>query len=780
MTNLRYAWRSLAKSPGFVAVAILALGVGLGLSTTMFAVMDTLVNPHSPYRDAGSLFSIRPYFGRRTPMTSAELYRYLRDNTRSFEAVVPVAWRSNATTIQRDGGAPVQVFPMQVEPRWFTVTGVVPQIGRPFTASDGDNVIIVSLDMWRGLFGGRRSLDSARVTLGDRTMTIIGVMPRGFSAYQAWVPLPPGVDSTNSTASVVPYVRLRSGVTREQAEAELAGLAERLTQRFDARQSPFKFNLGQVVRQREELSDIHKAMVGSALAVLLIACVNLAHLMLTRGLAKRRELALRMALGASRGAVVRQMFTECLLITAGGAALGGLIAYWGADLLQNRMPTEITWVGLVRPVLSWRVFALGAGAAAASAILFGLVPAVRVAFALSLDEPMKDDAGTTTGRIRYRYNPLVIVEVALALVLMMGGGLLLRTVHTLREESAGINEDTLWRGFVYARRDSTSARPSRETILSVIRGTPGVRDVGAFSYIRSRGSAIIGEQTEDSTHTISMPLYMAVSPSYLGVMGLPILRGRGFLPGDGTGRAVAIVDALAAQRLYPGGEAVGRMVKLGSAASDGPWVPIVGVARSPMEREGDERYVPQPAIWVAMPDSVDGRMFAIRTASKDPAISATVAGRLQQLGTGAQIMAWDYAHRNEIISRTFLARVFVAMGSVALGLAALGLYGVLAYAVTRRMREFAVRVALGANPRMLLKMVLYDGFVMLLAGIGVGAFVALMASRMLDAVLISVLPSDVVSLVYCEIILITVGLAAAAGPALRASRADPMEILRAV
>jgi putative ABC transport system permease protein len=285
--------------------------------------------------------------------------------------------------------------------------------------------------------------------------------------------------------------------------------------------------------------------------------------MMTRGLAKRRELALRLALGASRGAVVKQMFTECALITIGGAALGAIIAFWGTDLLQNRMPPEVAWVGLVRPQLSWRVFALGAGAAALSSVLFGLLPAMRVAFNLNLDEPLKDDAGTTTGRVRYRYNPLVIAEVGLALVLMMGGGLLLRTVHQLQQEKSDTNDDTLWRGWVYLQRtqDTTVHRiiPTRRALQATIAGVPGVVEFAFRGGRQPRGGVISGEQTQDSTHTITMQSYPIVTPGYLHVVGLPILRGRDFEPGDAAGPGVAILDALAAQRLYPGEEAVGHM-----------------------------------------------------------------------------------------------------------------------------------------------------------------------------------------------------------------------------
>src|SRR5205085_84348 len=319
MTALRYALRSLARSPGFVAIAVVALGVGLGLSTMMFAVMDTLRHPYSAYRDPESLFTVHWYTGRNNPMRADELYRYFREHTRSFDTL-PAGW-GPGSNLTRDAAKPVEAYPMFVSPPWFALTGLRPAMGRAFTGSDGPDVMIVSRQIWRSLFGNQREIDGATVTFRERTMSVIGVMPEGVTNQAVWIPLPPGIDSSRPNFGITPYVRLRPGVTREQADAELAVVAEELTARYDSRRAPYSFNLGPVVRQKEELRDLHKAMIGAALAVLLIACVNLAHLMLTRGLAKRRELALRMALGAGRGTIVRQMFLECVIITLGGAVL---------------------------------------------------------------------------------------------------------------------------------------------------------------------------------------------------------------------------------------------------------------------------------------------------------------------------------------------------------------------------------------------------------------------------------------------------------------------------
>lgn len=789
--TLRFTLRSLARSPGFVAIAVVTLGVGLGLSTTMFGVIDAVLKPYTAYRDPERLFTVHSWFGRRAPMTPAEVSRFLADQTRSFEAVVPVTGdaltldsRGQVVATGSEGPAP-EVWVRRVPPRYFAMMGARPERGRAFVAADGEDVVVLSRWLARYLLGARRSLEGASVTLGGHTYAVVGVMPRGADDASAWLPLTPAAEQAAAAdGRLQPWVRLREGVTREQALAELRAPAQVLTDRFGARDAPFAFDLYPTFGRREELRDIHKAMVGAALVVLLIACVNLGHLMLARGLARRRELALRLALGASRGAVVRQMFAECLLITALGGALGALLAVWGAGFLRYRMPTAVAWVGLLRPQLSWRVFAAGALAAAAAAVLFGLMPAIRVALDVNVTEPLKEGAGTTTGRARHRYDLLVIVEVALALVLMMGGGLLLRTVLALQREAFNFDARRLYTAYLGVRPGADSTAVARRAeVLAAARSIPGVRDVAIETSLPTRGGALTAELSEDSTRAITAMAYPVVSAEYLRVLGLPILRGRDFAPGDEAGRGVAIVDPVAAQRLYPNRDPVGRMIKLGAPAAQAPWVPIVGVVRTPVALESAPRAALQPTVFVvqSVREGILGRLL-VRIAARDPRTATQLQSKLSHLPgvRFAMVRPFDYQHEAEIASRGFLAKVFVAMGAVALGLAALGLYGVLAYAVGRRMREFAVRVALGADPRSLRRLVLHDGLVMLLAGTGVGAFVALIASRMLDAVLITVLPSDALSLVSCEAILLAVGLAAALTPALRASRANPMEILRAV
>ncbi len=765
-------------------VAVLALGLGLGLSTTMFAVLDAIVNPYSPYQDADRLYTLTFWYGPRATLTRQDLARAVQEHGRSFDAIVP---RGGGMVTLGTGGEEADLRVQMVPARWFTVTGIVPELGRAFTAADGDGVLVASHWLWRRLYGRGTSLARARVTFGDRTYAIVGVMSRQASPVggpAAWLPMPERSELPMMGWS--PLVRLRAGVTVEAARAELKAISDALTASRHAQDYPYALQLDPVRERREELQDIHKAMVGAALAVLLIACVNLAHLMLARGLAKRRELAVRMALGATRGAVVRLMLIECAAITLAGGALGMVATLWGRNVLETAMPPEVSWIGIVQPQLSWRVFALSAAAAVLSAALFGLVPALRVAWTVELSEPLKD-AGTTTTRTRQRYSPLVVSEVALALVLMMGGGLLLRTVQQLRRETAGLNVRTLFSASIGGPTRGERARGDVdwEQAVAAVRALPGVAAAAWVLERRVDGLALTPEQTEDTSRIILTRSVPVVSAGYLRVLGLPILRGRDFEPGDAAGNGAAILNAVAAERLYPHRDPIGRMIKLGAPRKSAPWVPIVGVARSEIESRYGVEILRQPQVWVSRRDTVARRVFGtieFRTARRDPRIEAEVKRVLRRDPTIGFSFVYSYARSREaeIASRAFLADVFVAMGLVALALAALGLYGVLSYAVTQRMREYGVRLALGAEPRALFRLVLHDGAVMVLAGIGLGAFAALAAARLLDSVLVAVLPSDVVSLVAAEAVLFAAGFLAAWVPARRAAAADPIDILRAV
>jgi len=783
--DLRYALRSLRKSPGFVVVAVLSLGLGLGLVTTMFALLDAVTHPYVPYRDADRLYGVSWQASRRLPLKPFDVFTFVRDQSRSFAAVLPVV-PYYYNVMARDV-AEGEVAGTEVSGRFFALLGVRPLLGRTLSGLDaGRPIAVISDEMWRRKFAGRRSLAGATVTIEHQPYSVVGVMPRGmnFPNSSVWIAMSDEAERTGAgLTNLSTVVKLKPGVTRAQADSDLANLARLLTTRFDVRGAPFWFNVHRLREDPMRLGDIHVAMLGAALAVLLIACANLANLMLARGLSKRREVALRLAIGASRTAVVRQMFAECALLTVGGAAAGVVFSIWGAGVLASRVPGDVWYLGIIAPQLSWRVFALSALAAAAAAVLFGLLPAIRVASSVSLDEPLKDGAGTTP-RTRQRYSALVISEVALALALMMGAGLLLKVVHRIASIEYNFPARHLLSGGIWGAV-ADSASPAEQlrlqlAVVAALRSVEGVVAAAASSSPALPESVVTAEMT-DSTRVLSGA--EVVTPAYLRTMGLPVLEGRDFADGDLVGNGAVILNTVAAARLYPRGSAVGRMLKLGGPASDAPWVRIVGVCRTALTPEFEiTDFRAEPQAYVVRAASVAARPHLLVRVSGDPdQLAVPLSRKLRALGPRAiaELMPVLSYVESAVAARTFLAQLFVTMGSFALALAAVGIYGVMAYTVTRRLREFAVRVALGAQRNDLLKAVLHDGLVMTLAGTGLGAFVALWTSYFLQNVLEDVNPTDALTLVVAEAVLLAATIGACLAPALRAARADPIEILRA-
>ena len=784
MRALRYALRSLRKSPGFVVVAVLSLGLGLGLVTTMFAILDSVTHPYVPYRDPDRFYEVLFYFDWRSGVVQqADLVRAIRDETRSFEAVLPL---NRERLPMEHGDVARDVWVTEVPTSYFRVTGMRPERGRTFAQGDaGQPAAIISHALWRELFSGSHSLEGASLRLGEASYGVVGVMPSG-APGRVWIPLSAAAE--DHATSAPPLVKLRQGITRQAASAELTEVSARLTRRYPSLHGPIGMRLVSIRDYPAYVTETQLAMLGAAVAVLLIACANLASLMLARGFSKRREVALHLAMGASRRAVIGQMFAECAVLTIAGAGLGVLMTAWGAAVLRSGMPRYLSWFGVVAPRLSWRVFALTVVVAAASAVLFGLLPAIRVATAVSLDEPLKDGAGTT-GRVRHRYSPLVIAEAALALVLVMDAGLLFKAVNRLASEEFSFPAQHLLRASLTAPLDRRATKRDlldfQLAVVAGVRTAPGVAEAAALGGAPAPGGAVTAELSAGTTRLVNMLSYPVVTPSYLRTMGLGIVDGRDFVDGDLGGNGAVIVNAAAAQLLYPRHRAVGHMLKLGGAGSKAPWVPIVGVCRVATSwRPGEHADLPPAVYVVRTADAGGGFTLFVRTFRSDPRITVAVTRRLHELIPGRilqyqGVVPYLDTFQSDLAARFFLARLFVTMGVCALALAAVGLYSVVAYGVTRRLREFAVRVALGAHRSDLASLVLHDALVMALGGIGLGAFGAFGASSLLGRVLADVPPTDVTTLVSAEITLLVVALAASLAPAFRAMRADPIEILRA-
>ncbi|HEU4643106.1 MAG TPA: ABC transporter permease [Gemmatimonadaceae bacterium] len=792
MLGIRSALRSLCRAPAFSSLAVATLALALALGTTTFAMLDSLAHPYLPFRDPERLFQVYPNGdGARRDATLFEKYAVLRDDP---EFHGRVAGFSFAFAGLRVRDAVREELVAQVTPNFFEITGVSPALGRGLTARDAEEggTALISHELWRRIGAGRTSLQNVTVTIDERTYTVVGVMPQGMREpwrTQVWLPMAASAERTGTDLKfILPLLRLPPGATPQTIEPRLSVLAARLAHEHGEGRWPFRYVLRRAGPGPETINRFHAALAGAAMVVLLIACANLAHLMLARGLARRRELALRVALGASRWALVRQLLSESALISFAGGITGLIAASWSVSLVATRIPADLLHTGAMPPTLSWRDFLFCLLATMVTILLAGLWPALRASDAPP-DAPLKDGSGTTTGRHSRRYSALVIGQVALSLSLLMATGLLIRAAQRVSGFDFGFDTRHLLGAMTMFPRgsslDSASVSAAYRRLLDGARSDPAVRSVATMHAAVPDGSSVISESRGGGSQRLYLRAYRVVSPAFLRTIGVRLLRGRDFVAGDALAGGAAIVDVDAASRLWPHEDPVGRMLKLGDEQSPAPWVRVVGIAhRANMRFSEDPDLEPEPEVYVVRPgmDAAPFRLIAARSASNDGATALALWNAIHAAAptiASARISSWLQSFDDEVRAHRFAAGLFALYGAFALTLCAVGLYGVLSYAVRQRMRELGVRAALGARSPDLVRLVLRDALVMVLSGTAVGAILAMWSARLLGAWLYGVAPTDAVSLVSAEVVLFGVALGACVAPARHAMRADPMDVLRA-
>lgn len=768
MNDLRYAIRSLSRSRGFVAVAVLSLALALGLNTTVYAVLDAFTHPTVPYRSPERILRFGGIHNnlQAGPPSRSDVYLFLRERAR-FVREVAVWNLARRVAESPSGREDLQVA--DVSANFFRVIEVTPLLGRTFLPGGEMDVVVLSHGAWQRLLSRTPLHESVSISIDGRAHSVVGVMPRAMNlpaAADAWRLIPPSVLAGGLPSGSPQLVgRLVDGVDPEEAKRQLGLL---LQQQIAGYRDP-RFRLEPYATTLEPdpltLTRSHLALAGSAALILLIACANLANLMSARGIARRGELALRMAIGASRGALVRQLTTEAAVLAVAGGVLGMVWAGWGVGVAFSQIP-QATFITLNSIELSWRVFAFGFLATALTVVLFGLLPAIR-ASDLNLADPLKESAASIT-RAPRRYSLLAIAQITLALTSLLSAAVLTRSAAELAGRSFGYPLDNLYQIQVGASIDDRSEVVFHD-LLERVRRVSGVR----WATIERRGGASAAVSDRESEPVTAVRIaYFRTSADYFRTLGIPIVQGQDFGPTDNE---LAIVNETAALALWPDERPLGRMVQL----EPGVWRRVVGVSLN----VGDPDKYHEPRIHVASAADTARRGAILFRTSGSPGIALDVE-RAVRTAIGPRIYvsaAWplDGGDKLNLSAKRFLAGLFLFLAVSGLGLAAVGLYGVLAYAVSRRMREFGIRVALGAQTRQLFHMVLHDGAVMFLAGTAVGAFTAMAAAQLVDTLLYRVGFTDVLALVAAEAVLCGVALLACLGPALRASRSDPLEILRA-
>ncbi len=795
--DLRFGLRVLRKNPGFTAVAVLTLALGIGANTAIFSVVNSVVLAPLPYPEPDRLVTLwfRANQLGRFPMTQGH-FAFLREEKQSFENLA--AYTPAFFTLTGEGEAE-RMRGAIVSHEFLPTLGIEPMHGRSFLPEEdtpnNNLVTLLSYGLWQRKFGGAPDIIGKSLQLSGRAFTVIGIMPLGFnfpSDAEIWTPI--GVDPAQINSYYLRTLgRLKPGVSIEAAKAETDELGHRFAlSRPDVHPDGADFNTLVTPLKEEMVGDVQPALLvllGAVGFVLLIACANVANLLLARSTGRAREIAVRGALGAGRWRVARQLITESLLLAMLGGFTGLLIAVWAVGLLRGLPLDEIPRID--RLAIDLRVLAFTFAAMLVTGALFGLAPVVR-ALRLSLIETLKEGArgGGLSFSTSRTHGLLVAAQFALSLLLLAGAGLLLKSFGLLLQVDPGFRPESVLT-VQLSLPGSTYPEPERvRQFYADLRGRvaslPQVTSAGLvgilpFSSRETQDSFTVEGRESEYRQSPSIAGLRPISLGYFEAMGIPLIEGRMFSETDqADGPPVTIIPQSMAQRYWPDG-AVGKRVKRGRPDDpESPWMTIVGVVGDVKERslDGDSQftlYYPHPQFtWNTM-------ALVARTRGEPAAIVAAVREHVRQLDSEVpiyQVRTMEEAIDSSLKQRRFSTFLIGLFAAVALVLSAVGIYGTMALNVTNRLREIAIRMAIGAGRRTLLGMVLTRGLRLAVAGLAVGLVAALGLTRYLSSFLYGVSPLDAQVFVAASAILMLTGAVACYLPAYRATRVDPMLALR--
>jgi len=799
--DLRFAIRSLIKNPAFTVAAVLCLALGIGVNATVFSVVRAMLLRPFPYRDPDHLVAI----GEASVSRGWHMNTVSYPNFRSWQAdnrtLSDVGIYQGSSYNLASGDRADYVGGGRVSWTMFRTLGVAPQIGRDFREDEdrvgAPRVIILSDHLWHDRFGGNPSVIGQSVMVDGVPHTVIGVMPREFAfpyAADAWTPqrLDPLKNRGDHSWQVIG--RLRSGVTIDQTRADLRRIAARLEVEYPSSNTGWGVDV-ETLRDAQvgDIRPVLMIMMAAVAFVLLIACANVANLLLARATARAKEIAVRVALGADGWRIVRQMLTESILFALVGAALGIGIAYAFLQWIRASLLAGVPfWMHFT---IDGQVLLFTALIAVATGLLFGLVPALQSARP-NLNETLRDAGarGASAGRARQRLRSgLVVGEVALSLILLVGAALLIRSFLGLQNVKPGFDPSHLLTmrvtlsGPAY---DSTYKRFAFwDRFLRELNARPGIASASITNNIPLSGSNnnsfIVVEG--HPTHLGAEPLLEIrwVSPRYLETLRVPVLRGRMFNQQEwadsGVAGRVAVVNQYMTRRFWPNEDPIGKRFKFGAADDTSHhWITIIGVAADIKNRQ----LTSKPDLQGYMPyrqDLWNSAVITVRTPSEPTLATGTVLAELKQLDPtipAYRVSSMDATIARSYWQQTLYGKMFGAFAIIALVLAAVGVYGVISYAVSQRTQEIGVRVALGAQRSDVLRLIVGHGAFLGALGVAIGLVGALSVTRFLRTLLFGVTPFDPVSFVGVAALLTAIALIASYVPALRAAKVDPVEALR--
>jgi putative ABC transport system permease protein len=796
--DVRYGLRMLTKNPGFTVIAVLTLALGIGANTAIFSVVNSVLLRPLPYPDSerlATVFEKRVREGMYDNVASPADYLDSRQRNTVFErmAAHQVQW---ADLI--DQGEPERLGTVQATADFFDVLGIRPAAGRLFQIGDDqadrDKIVVLSYGLWQRRFGGDAQIIGRSLNLAGVQYMVVGVLPENFRfavpGTDLWIPwtFPANFVNVRGAHFVNVYARMKPGVTLQQAQAEMDGIATQLEQENPNVNRGHGVNL---VPLREQLvGDVRKpllALFGAVSFVLLIACLNVANLLLARGVARRREFAVRSALGAGRGRLIRQLLMESLLLAGAAGGTGLLLAVWGIEALKAILPQGLMVIGLDEFGLEMPVLFFLLGISVVTILLFGLMPAMKVA-GVDLNETLKESGRAVTGALAHRRlrGGLVVVEVALSLVLLAGAGLMIRTFVSLYNVKPGFDAQnvlTFQLGLVANRYPDPLKRADfYRQLTEEIRALPGVTAAGAISHLPMSGqdsrTGVGIEGRESNPDEPKRMHHRVVTPEYFQTMRIPLLEGRALSERDTRDAPpVLLVNAAAARRFWPGGSPTGSRVQLGGTEV---WREVVGVVGD-VKHWGLDANV-NPEMYLPIAQTPTGFMNVVVRARGEPAaLMETVRGVVRRFDK--QLPAGRMRTMDDVMATWLSPRrfVFVLLGvfaGVALVLAGVGLYGLMNQLVAQRAHEIGIRMALGAQKRDVMELVVSNGMRLALLGLAVGLAGGLALTQFLGKLLYGVQPTDPITFVAVAMLLGAVALLACWIPARRATRVDPMVALR--
>ena len=803
--DLRYAFRMLVKNPGFTLVALVALALGIGANTAIFSVVNAVLLRPLPFKDPEQLVMIwenAAHYGfpKNTP-SPANFLDWQRQNTvfQGMAAMAPVSFNLTGT------GEPERLDARRVSANLFDLLGMRPVLGRNFIAAEdkpGSHVVILSYGIWQRRFGSDREIIGRPLTLSGKSYTVVGVMAPGLrlpsyesgSVDQLWVPLAFTNEEAASRGNhyLEVIARMKPAVTLAQARSEMEAIAAHLAKTYPEE----NVRVGAVVNslQQELVGEIKPALLlllGAVAFVLLIACANVANLLLARGAVRRKEIALRLAIGASQSRLARQFLAESVLLALLGGGVGLLFAVEGMHLLKSFIPTTVTEAAAI--AIDTRVLIFTFLVALLTGIIFGFVPVSQLStipVSDTLKEAGRDSSGgESSQRLR---NILIIGEVAVSFVLLIGAGLLINSFVRLRNLDPGFSADHL----LTMKVDLSEIKyPNRERrigffdeVLRRVRAIPGVKSVavaGNLPLTYNGDSMPIGiegvpDPPPDERRDV---IYRAVGPGYFNTMGIALLRGRAFTDADNAdSRYVVVIGEKTADYFWPGENPIGKRLKPGSSTSEAPWREVIGVVKD--VRQNDFVAAPRMQMYFTYRQLRDlaPNALVVRTNVSPMSLAGQVRDAIWSVDkeqTVSDIDTMEHIVATAVARQRFSMLLLAVFAGVALLLAAVGIYGVMSYSVAQRTREIGIRIALGARRADILRMTIIQGLRLVLTGLVGGLIAAVFLTRVMQSLLFGVSATDPLTFLSISLVLVAVAFLASYLPALRATKVDPIVALRA-